>query len=342
MANNSNLRKADKEQNDEFYTRLPDIERELVHYKDFFAGKKVFCNCDDPYESNFFKYFALNFNHLKLKKLICTCYDSSPIVGEQLSLFPDKRPYKIEITEVRDENGDGAVDLADVEFLLKNKKNTLSRLNSGDFRSKECVELLRECDVVVTNPPFSLFREYVAQLIEHKKAFIIIGNQNAITYKEIFKLLKENHIWLGNNCGNQIFAVPDNFQKKNTFFENGKKYAKFGNICWFTNVTIPKRSEDIILYKKYSPEEYPKYDNYDAINVNRTQDIPMDYYGIMGVPITFLEKHNPDQFTIIDGLNRYTLFDSQNTNEIVRSIHSHTCNINGKPTYFRIAIKRRI
>ena len=214
MASNLSLQQANRAKNDEFYTQLSDIERELVHYKDFFCGKVVFCNCDDPYESNFFKYFAMKFNHLKLKKLIATCFDSSPVVGEQLSLFPDKRPYKIEITEVKDENGDGAIDLADVEYLLKNKKNTLSKLKSGDFRSEECTKALKQCDVVVTNPPFSLFREYVAQLIEYDKKFIIIGNQNAITYKEIFPLLRDNKMWLGHGfqAGNAYFKVPNHIK----------------------------------------------------------------------------------------------------------------------------------
>lgn len=222
MADNANLRRANKAKNDEFYTQLADIERELSHYRDFLKGKTVFCNCDDPYESNFFKYFAMNFNFLGLKKLIATCYDSSPIVGEQLSLFPDKRPYKIEITEVLDENGDGAIDLADVEYLLKNKHNTRAKLKNGDFRSDECIKLLKQADVVVTNPPFSLFREYVAQLFEYDKKFIIIGNQNALTYKEIFKLLKENKIWLGyivtdksenraNRIAPKINIIFDNF-----------------------------------------------------------------------------------------------------------------------------------
>lgn len=299
MGSNANLHTAKNEKNDEFYTRLEDIEKELSHYKAYFKGKTVFCNCDDPYESNFFKYFAMNFNFLGLKKLIATCYDSSPVVGEQLSLFPDKRPYKIEITEVTDENGDGAIDLSDVEYLLKNKHNTRAKLKSGDFRSEECIELLKQADIVVTNPPFSLFREYVAQLIEYKKQFVIIGNQNAITYKEIFPLLKENKMWLGNHSGAQSFLVPQNFERNNTYIENGKKYAKFGNICWFTNLDTKKRHEIMPLYKKYSPEEYPQYDNYAAIEVSKVSDIPYDYSGAMGVPITFFDKYNPEQFEII-------------------------------------------
>ena len=301
MAGNLSLQQANKAKNDEFYTQLSDIENELVHYKDFFNGKTVFCNCDDPYESNFFKYFALNFNHLKLKKLIATCYDSSPVAGEQLSLFPDKHPYKIEITEVKDVNGDFAIDLTEVEYLLKNGKNVLKKLKSGDFRSEECINALKECDVVVTNPPFSLFREYVAQLVEYDKKFIIIGNQNAITYKEIFPLIKENKMWLGYKFGDMAFTVPDYYEARETRFwidENGQKWRSLGNICWYTNIDTLKRHEDIILYKKYAPEEYPKYDNYGAIEVSKTADIPYDYDGIMGVPITFIDKYNPEQFEI--------------------------------------------
>ena len=343
MAGSDNLRVARTEKNDEFYTQLVDIEKELRHYKEYFKGKVVFCNCDDPYESNFFKYFAMNFNHLGLKKLICTCYDSSPIAYEQMSLFDDmvqmrfdfadRRAYKIEINEVIDYNGDGAVDLADVKYLLKNKKNAFSLLKGkGDFRSEECVELLKECDVVVTNPPFSLFREYVAQLFEYDKKFIIIGNQNAISYKEIFPLLKDNKMWLGYNSGAQSFQVPYEFERNNTYFEDGIKYAKFGNICWFTNLDTAKRHEEFTLYKQYSPEEYPKYDNYDAVNVDKTNDIPYDYEGVMGVPITFLDKYNPEQFEII-GLDRYTVQKEFLVGGRVA--------INGKPKYARILIKRK-
>lgn len=343
MAGSDNLRVARTEKNDEFYTQLVDIEKELKHYKGYFRGKVVFCNCDDPYESNFFKYFAMNFNHLELKKLICTCYDSSPIAYEQMSLFEDmiqmrfdfadRRAYKIEINEVIDYNGDGAVDLADVKYLLKNKKNAFSLLKGkGDFRSEECVELLKECDVVVTNPPFSLFREYVAQLFEYDKKFIIIGNQNAISYKEIFPLLKDNKMWLGYNSGAQSFQVPNEFERNNTYFEDGIKYAKFGNICWFTNLDTAKRHEEFTLYKQYSPEEYPKYDNYDAVNVDKTNDIPYDYEGVMGVPITFLDKYNPEQFEII-GLDRYTV--------PKEFLVGGRVAINGKPKYARILIKRK-
>ena len=226
----------------------------------------------------------------------------SPTVPNQ-----NRRAYKIEINEVKDFNGDGAVDLSDVEYLLKNHSNSLTLLNgNGDFRSDECVELLKTADVVVTNPPFSLFREYVAQLITYCKKFVIIGNQNAITYKEIFPLIQQGRIWLGYKSGAQEFAVPSTFNKANVYVNaDGKKMAKFGNICWFTNLDTTKRHENLQLYKKYTPEEYPKYDNYDAINVDKVTDIPYDYLptetcsGEMGVPITFLDKHNPDQFDIV-------------------------------------------
>lgn len=323
MAGNSNLHDSARNKQDEFYTQLSLIEKELKHYRSFFAGKTVLCNCDDPYESNFFKYFAMNFNTLRLKKLVTTCYATSPVVGDefeyyvdnagQLAFVPDtdttplvcstRRPYRVEITEVTDENNDGRADLADVEYLMRNRKNTMTLLNGdGDFRSPECVELLREADVVVTNPPFSLFREYITLLEEYRKYFIIIGNMNAVTYKEIFPKIAENRLWLGYNSGHFWFKVPDSYEIKKTDFkidEHGQKWRRMGNICWFTNVDIEKRHENMPLFRNYSPELYPKYDNYDAINVDRTVDIPCDYYGVMGVPITFLSQYNPDQFEIV-------------------------------------------
>ena len=322
MPGNSNLHDSAKNKQDEFYTQLSLIESELKHYRQHFKGKIVLCNCDDPYESNFFKYFAIHFNALGIKKLITTCYATSPVIGQefeyyvdtkgQLCFFPsadtkpvkeEKHPYCVEIMEVTDENGDGRVDLADVEYLMRNKKNTMTLLEGdGDFRSKECENLLLQADVVVTNPPFSLFRDYMAQLIEHDKKFIIIGNMNAVTYKEIFPLIAQNKLWLGYNCGHFWFKVPDSYEEKKTDFkidENGQKWRRMGNICWFTNLDIQKRHEDMPLFRKYTPEEYPRYDNYDAINVDKTVDIPCDYYGVMGVPITFLDKYNPDQFEIV-------------------------------------------
>lgn len=306
---NKNLNAAKTAKKDEFYTQLTDIERELQHYWSHFRDKVVLCNCDDPYESNFFKYFALRFNQLGLKKLICTCYNGSPVQGNELLLrfepWDDeaeikKKAYKVEITEVKDLNGDGAVDLSDVRYLLQNDKNVLTTLQTGDFRDPECIELLKQADIVVTNPPFSLFREYIGQLMEYNKHFLIIGNQNNVGYKEVFPLLQQNRLWLGVNSGSHRFQVPMDYEKNNTYIDSdGKKYAKFGNICWFTNLDHKKRHEEIDLVCCYSPEEYPKYENYDAIEVSKVSDIPYNYEGIMGVPITFLDRYNPDQFEII-------------------------------------------
>ena len=307
------LGKAKKNKADEFYTQLVDIEAEMRHYKEQFRNKIIFCNCDDPYESNFFKYFAMNFNFLGLKKLIATCYIGSPIANTQLSLFDHenaenkttKVPHKIEIVEVDDYNKDGAVDLADVEYLLRNQKNALTRLaGDGDFRSPECVALLEQADIVITNPPFSLFREYVAQIMEHDKRFIVIGNVNAISYKEIFRLIMDNKIWLGASIhsGDREFRVPDSYPLEAAGFrvdENGHKYIRVKGVRWFTNIDYPQRHENLTLYKQYTPEEYPYYDNFDAINVDVTTDIPFDYDGVMGVPITFIDKYSPEQFEIV-------------------------------------------
>jgi hypothetical protein len=366
MAGNSNLYASRGERSDEFYTQLSLIESELKHYKNHFRGKVVFCNCDDPFESNFFKYFAINFNSLGLKKLITTCYATSPIVYTQLDLFNNenpksgeaitRRPYKVEIAEVTDENHDGRTDLADVEYLIRNKKNTLTLLSSdGDFRSKECVELLKQSDVVVTNPPFSLFREYVAQLMAHNKSFIIVGNQNAVAYKDFFPLLAENKVWQGYNSGHFWFKVPDTYEEKKTDFkidESGQKWRRMGNICWFTNIDIERRHEDMTLFRAYSPEAYPKYDNYDAVEVSHTANIPCDYYGIMGVPITFMNKHNPEQFEIVgittndkDNLwgvkiRNYTIADAKNYSILNAA---SVLNIDGKlkATYARVLIRRK-
>ena len=257
---NANLHKAKDAKNDEFYTQLTDVAKELMHYKEHFKDKIVLCNCDDPTWSAFWKYFHLNFAELGLKKLISTHYDK------------EEATYKMEYT-----GGDDN----DIEVGVKTPLE-----GNGDFRNKECLDLLDECDIVVTNEPFSLFREYVAILMEHKKKFLIIGNKNAITYKEFFPLLKDNEVWLG--CTNvKEFLQPDGSIKK------------FGNIGWFTNLDVAKRHEKLILWKKYTPEEYPTYNNYDAINVDKVSEIPCDYDGVMGVPITFLDKYNPEQFEII-------------------------------------------
>ena len=295
MQENRNLINAKINKDDEFYTKIEDIELELKHYKSQFENKIILCNCDDPFESNFFKYFALNFNALRLKKLICTCYDSSNIMGEQLSLFDlnydipnkEKKAYKLEINEISDQNNDGAIDLTDIKYLISNKKNILTQLKEdGDFRSKECIQLLEESDVVVTNPPFSLWREYVTTLEKHNKNYLIIGRIDCITYVDIWPLVKNNKIWRGYNTVKEFFR-PD------------KSTKKFGNICWWTNLDVSKRHEKIILYKKYNKEDYPKFDNYDAINVNKVEDIPCDYFKLMGVPTSFLDKYNPEQFKIV-------------------------------------------
>jgi hypothetical protein len=355
-SSNKNLRNANKAKRDEFYTQLIDIEKELKHYKGQFKGKVVYCNCDDPFESNFFKYFASNFNALDLKRLIATSYKPSPIANTQLGLFGDDKTLekvkgrpktnanKFIINEVDDLDGDGAFDIRDIaEQLKKNKNNEWSPLEGdGDFRSPESIELLKQSDIVVTNPPFSLFREYLSQLMEYKKSFLIIGNLNAITYKEIFKLIKENKTWLGYHNGAKIYIVPNNYEQDNIFVDkDGKKYAKMGNTCWYTNLDTSKRHEDIVLYKRYNNIEYPKYDNYEAINVDKTSDIPMDYDGVIGVPITFLDKYNPNQFQIIDGLNRYTILDVKKLNNWARENHIHLTEIDGKSKYFRILIKNK-
>lgn len=336
---------------DEFYTQLNDIELELKHYKEQFKDKVVFCNCDDPYESNFFKYFAINFNHLGLKKLIATCYDNSPVAYTQMNFFGENKsvanknhhPYKIEITKVEDCNNDGAFDLSDVDYLLKNKSNTMTLLKeNGDFRSDECVELLKESDIVVTNPPFSLFREYVEQLITYNKKFIIIGNVNAISYKETFKLIKDNKLWLGQSIhsGDREFRVPDTYPLKAAGFrvdENGIKYIRVKGVRWFTNLDYKERHENLILYKNYTPDEYPVYCNYKAINVDKTTDIPYDYFGAIGVPITFLDKYNPDQFEILAlGIVGSIEFDSERKMEILKDgKQTGKYTINAKGTLYR-------
>jgi hypothetical protein len=353
MAGNRSLRIASSAKNDEFYTQLTDVEKELKYYRKHFKDKTVLCNCDDPFESNFFKYFVLNFNRLGLKKLIATCYVDSPIGGRQLSFVDlldnslqhnfekSYKPYKAVVTKVYDTTGDGGVDMFDVKQLFKTGENELTKLEGdGDFRSDECLELLDECDVVVTNPPFSLFREYIDLLIKHKKYFLIIGNQNAITYKEIFSLLMNNHMWLGYNAGDMSFTVPDYYEPRETRYwedETGQKWRSLGNICWYTNLDIKKRHENMILIKKYNTEEHPRYDNYNAINVDKVVDIPYDYDGYMGVPITFMHKFNPDQFELFGIMN------TGEENEGIRypnTPHGRPI-VNGKEKYLRILIKNK-
>ena len=314
---NKNLNDAKKAKKDEFYTQLTDIERELQHYWPHFRDKVVLCNCDDPYESNFFKYFALRFNQLGLKKLICTCYNGSPVQGNELMIDwgdfedePKKIAYKVEITEVKDLNGDGAVDLSDVRYLLQNDRNVLSTLKTGDFRDPECIELLKQADIVVTNPPFSLFREYIGQLLEYDKKFLIVGRQANVAYKEIFSSIIKNELWLGYGFkgGAAHFVSP--YKDTAVATDHKEGMIRVSGVHWFTNLEIPKRNEEIDLVCRYSPTEYPKYENYDAIEIGRTADIPFDYEGIMGVPITFLDKYSPEQFEIVgqcENLNLYNL-----------------------------------
>ena len=289
---NKNLNKAKEAKKDEFYTQLEDINNELRHYREHFRGKTVLCNCDDPRVSNFFNYFAYNFEFLGLKRLITTCYKN-----QNMDLFSQgKSEQAVYLIYEGDKNGNHAPDASEIGVQpLK---------GDGDFRSAECVELLEEADIVVTNPPFSLFREYVAQLIAYEKKFLIIGNVNAVKYKEIFPLIKDNKLWLGVSIhsGDRKFWVPDDYELNAAgcgVDETGRKYIRVKGVRWFTNLDYEERHEDLILYRHYKPEDYPKFENYDAINVNRTEDIPCDYEGAMGVPITFMDKYNPDQFEIL-------------------------------------------
>lgn len=367
---NTNLRKASKTKNDEFYTQLEDIESELKHYKDQLEDKVIFCNCDDPFESNFFKYFAMNFKALGLKKLITTCYNPSPVANKeiQLSFFDDNKEinhnnknrnkiiskaYKIELDDISDINGSGNIDILDTkEILLREKakldngekSKILSYLDGdGDFRSDECVELLKQADIVITNPPFSLFREYVAQLIEYDKKFLVIGNVNAITYKEFFPLIAKNRVWIGPSIhsGDRWFQVPNNYPlnaASSKIDELGRKFLKVKGVRWYTNLDFAERHTDLVLYKKYNPEEYPKYDNYDAINIDKTAEIPYDYDGVMGVPITFLDKFNPDQFEVIDINPHFFMVVAQGK---PKPDQLHLKNAGRKDPYARILIKRK-
>ena len=318
MAKNENLHKAKDAKKDEFYTQYEDIQNELNHYEQHFRGKTVLCNCDDPFESNFCKFFLRNFNYLGLKRLICTSYGTSPVVGQQLSLFDDENEpvarghgYVMDIREVPMANGRGVSD-EDIDALLKSKRRGVKKLKGdGDFRSEECIEYLKQADIVVTNPPFSLFREYVAQLVAYQKDFLIIGNVNAITYKEIFPLIKDNKLWLGASIhsGDRKFYVPDDYPLRAAgcgVDKDGRKYIRVKGVRWFTNLDYAIRHEKLVLYKKYygNEDEYPRYANYDAINVNKVADIPCDYFEEIGVPITYLDKHNPEQFEII-GASRW-------------------------------------
>jgi hypothetical protein len=294
QSSNKNLHSAKSGKNDEFYTQLDDIEKELKHYRDHFKGKVVLCNCDDPRMSNFFKYFSLNFEFLGLKKLIATCYKS-----QDRDLFSikdsEKAIYQIYNGAKEGERMPNPEDIGVFEFT-----------GDGDFRSPECIELLKQADIVVTNPPFSLFREYVAQLVEYDKKFVIVGHQNAITYKEVFKLIKDDKLWLGVGFkGGAAHFINKNYVDYATASGHIDGMIRVSGVVWFTNMEIKKRHEELVLFKKYTSQEYPTYDNYDAINIDKTKDIPVDYSGAMGVPITFLDKYSPDQFEILGNLGSY-------------------------------------
>ncbi|MDO8952658.1 MAG: adenine-specific methyltransferase EcoRI family protein [Draconibacterium sp.] len=343
MANkssNKNLHSAKNSKKDEFYTQLSDIEKELRHYKEHFKDKVVFCNCDDPRVSNFFHYFSFNFERLGLKKLITTCYKN-----QDADLFSENKSEKaIYLEYTGDKNGDNIPNPE--EIGIKHLKG------DGDFRSRESIDLLKQADIVVTNPPFSLFREFVSQLIEYDKKFIIIGSLNAITYKEIFKLIQDNKLWLGNGFsgGNAYFKTTHTKEFAAGVYNEETGLVKFRNVCWFTNLDITKRHEELILYKKYSPEKYAAYDNYNAINVDKIADIPTDYNGAIGVPITFLDKYNPEQFEILGITDRidnsglrtkiYTIDDVPNFSDLNRR---GAIKVNGeyKATYARLIIRKK-
>lgn len=321
---NKNLNQAKTAKKDEFYTQLSDIENELKHYKEHFKGKTVLCNCDDPRVSNFFHYFSYNFEKLGLKRLITTCYKNQN--RDLFSLNDSEKAIWLEY--FGDRNGNLVPDPEEIGINYLN--------GDGDFRSPECIELLKQADIVVTNPPFSLFREYLAQLVDYDKRFLIIGNVNAISYKEIFSLIKGNKLWLGASIhsGDREFGVPQDYPLNAAGCrqdEKGNKYIRVKGVRWFTNLDYKERHDDLILFKKYSQEEYPKYDSYDAINVDKTSDIPFDYDGIIGVPITFMDKYSPEQFEIV-GLDRYVEDNPK---------YGHRFTINGKETYARILIRRR-
>lgn len=313
---NSNLNKAKSDRNDEFYTRLEDIEAELQHYKHHFKDKVVYCNCDDPEVSNFFKYFSQNFNSLGLKKLITSCYRNSD---------PEVRTTGTSNTAVWLEYNGEHFDEHNVGTILTHENVEIHEFaGDGDFRSNESIELLKQADIVVTNPPFSLFREFVAQMVKYDKKFLILGSMNAIKYKDIAPLLINNSLWLGHEQGDMAFSVPKSYEPRETRYwqdDNGQKWRSFGNMNWYTNMDFSKRHEDIVLTKHYTPEEYPTYDNYDAINVDKVKDIPLDYDGVMGVPITIMTKHSPEQFEICGILPNP--------------------NINGKEFYTRMLIKHK-
>jgi hypothetical protein len=327
---------AKNKKKDEFYTQLTDIEKELKFYKTFFKEKIIYCNCDNPYKSNFVRYFIRNFNAFRLKKLIATCYNEDITIRTESTIDFEKKgertqthALKVEITTVNETlNIEGEFNL---KHFFQNNKNTVSLLKgNGDFRSSECIEILKESDIIITNPPFSLFREFVSLLMKHSKKFIILGNINAVTYKEIFPLIKSNKIWFGPSIssGDRLFNVPDYYEiraSKCGIDEKGRKYIRVKGVRWFTNLSHVKRHFKLDLVLSFSQKKYLQYDNYDAININKTQEIPYDYKGVMGVPITFLDKYNPEQFEIIG---------------FRKGIDNKDLRINGKCPYFRILIRK--
>lgn len=326
---NKNLHSAKSAKKDEFYTQLSDIENELKHYKEHFRGKTVFCNCDDPRISNFFHYFSHRFESLGLKKLITTCYKNQ----DQNLFSSGESETAVYLEYTGDKNGDKTPNAEEIGVHpLK---------GDGDFRSAECIELLKEADIVVTNPPFSLFREYVAQLMEYDKRFIIVGHQNAITYKEIFPLIKEDKIWLGNGFkGGAAHFINVHYENYATATDKKEGMIRVSGVTWFTNLEINKRHEELDLYKSYTPEEYPKYDNYDAIEVSKTKEIPGDYAGVMGVPITFMDKYSPDQFEIL-GLAASAGYSEEIVGIPFVGDKDARPLINGKNTYARVFIKNK-
>ena len=324
---NERFDNAKKNKNDEFYTRLEDIEKELNHYKEYFKGKTIFCNCDDPRISNFFKYFALNFNEFGLKKIISTCYKN-----QDVDLFTQNDCEKaVYIEYTGNPNDPTSTDFSTIE--VKELKG------DGDFRSQECIELLKQSDVVITNPPFSLFREYVAQLIKYDKKFIIVGHQNAISYKEIFSLIKENKLWLGYGFkGGAAHFINTHYEDYASAGDHKEGMIRVSGVVWFTNIDIKKRHEELVMYKTYNPEEFPKYENYEAINVDKSTDIPIDYDGVIGVPITFLDKYSPDQFEIVGlGIVGSCEFTNERRMEILdkNGVPTGKYTVNAKGTLYR-------
>jgi len=326
-ATNKGLHGARAAKKDDFYTQLPDIERELRRYKKHFRDKVVYCNCDDPRVSSFFHYFSYNFEKLGLKKLITTCYQS-----QQRDLFSQRDSMKAIYLEYDGDRNDNRV--PDPEEI-----GVVPLVGDGDFRSEECTELLKRSDIVVTNPPFSLFREYVGQLIEHSKKFVIIGHQNAITYKEIFPLIKDNKLWLGYGFKRNMAHFMSNYEDTAADLDHREGMIRVAGVQWFTNLDISKRHEPMILYRTYSPDDYPTYENYDAIEVSKTTDIPCDFPGYMGVPITFLNKYNPDQFEIIGTTDR----GGDGLLDFMKKPHTRydAPVVDGKGKYKRIIIRSR-